>query len=132
MEPLMYGENLGGFFILKGAEWHMRRVEKRADRLNVAAGIFRAQALTFSRGKHGPKDLKGEGGTQAFERGSCFPDSNTSTYTDMASNTNSSRTHSPRLTPTTPNSPASSYSMLPPNEGAADHCSASFAYAAPP
>ena len=132
MEPLMYGEDLGGFFILKGAEGHMRRVEKGADGLKVAAGILRAQALTYLRGKHGPRDLEEQGGTQAFERGSSFLDSNTSTYTYMDSDTNSSPTHSPQLTPTTPNSPASSYFMLPPNEEAADHCSAAFAYAAPP
>ena len=110
----------------------MRRVEKGADGLKVAAGILRAQALTYLRGKHGPKDLEEQGGTQAFEQGSSFLDSNTSTYTDMDSDTYSSPTHSPQLTPTTPNSPGSSYFMLPPNEEAADHCSAAFAYAAPP
>ena len=31
MEALMYGEDLGGFCILKGAAGHMRRVEKGAD-----------------------------------------------------------------------------------------------------
>ena len=130
MEPLMYGEDLGGFFILKWAERHMRWVEKGADGLKVAAGILRAQALTYLRGKHGPKNLDGQGGTRAFERGSSFLDSNTSTYTDMDSDSNSSPTHSPQLSPTTPNSPASSYFMLPPNEEAADHCSAALAYAA--
>ena len=59
----------------------MRRVEKGADGLKVAAGILRAQALTYLRGKHGPRDLEEQGGTQAFERGSSFLDSNTSTYT---------------------------------------------------
>ena len=132
MEPLIYGEDLGGFFIRKGAEGHMRRVEKGADGLKVAEGILRAQALTYLRGKHGPRDLEKQGGTQAFERGSSFLDSNTSTYTDMDSDTNPSPTHSPQLTPTTPNSPASFYFMIPPNEEAADHCSAAFAYASPP
>ena len=119
MEPLMYGEDLGGFVILKGAERHMRRVEKGADGLKVAAGILRAQALTYLRGNHGPKDLEGQGGTQAFERGSFFLDSDTSTYTDMDSDSNSSPTHTPQLKPTTPNSPAFSYFMLPPKEEAA-------------
>ena len=105
MEPLMYGEDLGGFFILKGAEGDMRRVEKGADGLEVAAGILRAQALTYLRGKHGPRDLEEQGGTQAFERGSSFLDSNTSTYTYMDSDTNSSPTHSPKLTPTPPTLP---------------------------
>ena len=57
MEPLMYGESVGGYFILKGAERHMRRVEKGPNGFKVAAGISRAQALTYLRGKHGPKDL---------------------------------------------------------------------------
>ena len=131
MEPFMYSESLGEFFILKGAERHMRRVEKGGDGLKVAAGILRAQALTYLRGKHGPKHLEGQGGTQAFERGSSFLDSDTSTYTNMDSDSNSSPTHSPPLGPTTPNSPASSYFMLPPKEEAADQCSAAFAYAAP-
>ena len=132
MEPLMYGEDLGGFFILEGAAGHMRRVQKGADGLKVGAGILGAQALKYLRGKHGLKDLEEQGGTQAVERGSSFLDSNTSTCIDMVSDTYSSQTHSPHLTPTTPNSPASSCFMLPPNEEAADRCSAAFAYAAPP
>ena len=59
------------------------------------------------RGKHGPKDLEGQGHIQAFERGS-FLDSNTSTYTDMNSDSTCSPTDSPQLTPTTPNPPATS------------------------
>ena len=76
----MYGADLGGFFILRGAERHMRRVEKEVNGLKVAAEILRAQAHTSLSGKHGPKDLEGQGGTQAFERGSSFLDSDTSTY----------------------------------------------------
>ena len=110
----------------------MRRVEKGANGLKVAAGFLRAQALTYLRGKHGTRDLEEQWGSQASERGSSLFDFTTSTYTDMDSDTNSSPTHSPQLTLTTPNSPASSSFMLPPNEEAADHCSAAFAYAAPP
>ena len=99
MEPLMYGGSLG-FFILEGAEMHMRRVEKGANGMKAAAGILNAQALRYLRGKHGPKDFKGQGGTQVFERGSPFLDSDTSTNTDMDSESNSRPTHSPQLKPT--------------------------------
>ena len=101
----------------------MRRVEKGADGSKVGAEILRAQALTYLRGKHGAKDLEKKGVPKPLSGASLsLTPTLPPTPTWIPTPTLAQLTH--------PNSPASPYFMLPPNEEAADHCSAAFAYAA--
>ena len=81
------------FSFLKGAKMHMKRVEKGGDGLNVTAGIVRAQALLYLRGKHCAKDHETQEGTEVLQKqGSSFLDAGTSSYANIDSVSNSSTT----------------------------------------